>query len=72
MTNAERQKKYRAKNYYRINTMISSDAKIHLDLLAKNYAVTKREMIENLLSEAKEKMIEKMTEEEIDELYDSI
>jgi len=72
MTNAERQKKYRNKNYYRINTQISSDANIDLQLLASRYAVTKRKMIEKLICEAKEKMIKKMSEEEIDALYESI
>jgi len=72
MTNAERQRKYRNKNYYRINTTISSESKLHLDLLSSHYAVTKREMIEKLLAEAKEKMIEKMSEKELDTLYESI
>ncbi|MDQ6973766.1 MAG: hypothetical protein Q9M10_02690 [Mariprofundaceae bacterium] len=72
MTNAERQKKYRSKNFSRINTFVSSEAKLHLNLLAKHYAVTKREILEKLLEEAKESMIEKMTSKEIDALYGSL
>lgn len=66
-TAAERQKDYRAKRPFagdngerRLNTWISSSAHFALERLAVSYGVTKREMLENLLSEADEKELEKL------------
>lgn len=47
--NAARQKKYREKNRYRLNTVLTAEAIINLDALAKHYAVTKKDLVEMLV-----------------------
>ena len=59
MTNAERQRAYRARHLQdvegmgeRINTVVSVSAKRSLERLANRYGVTQREMIERAIADA--------------------
>ena len=65
-TNNERQKAYRqkakVKNEYRINTLVNTEAGVSLNCLARHYAVTKRELLEKLLGEAKSNAIKEIEE----------
>jgi hypothetical protein len=71
-TPAERQKKYRAQRQFagadgngerRISAYVSTRAALALDRLAKNYGVTKREMLERLVVGAEDKLLEGMKSE---------
>jgi hypothetical protein len=68
-TAAERQKEYRAKRQFagedgngerRVTAYVSTRAALALDRLAKNYGVTKREMVERLLIAEEDKVIKKI------------
>ena len=79
MSNAERQRRYRESRKtagenkdgeYRISTYISAKSRYALKRLAKRYGITERSMLEQLINDADEKIIQPMTEDELnDYLY---
>lgn len=71
MTNAERQARYRKNRQFagengerQLNTWLSTGAYLALARLAKHYGVTKREMLERLISDKHKKVTRNMTDEE--------
>ena len=74
MSNKERQAAYRqrmkkarskSEDGYRINTVVDLDTYFRLERLAKHYAVTKRQCIENLLKTAEKALMDGMSDTEI-------
>jgi hypothetical protein len=69
MDNAERQRQYRANRptagdngERRINTFVSTGAKLALTRLAARYAVTEREMLQRLIMDAERELTDGMTD----------
>lgn len=72
-TNAQRQAEYRARRKFagdngerRINTWVSTAAKLGLTRLARHYGVTEREMLERLVEEADKRVTRDMSEQEFE------
>jgi hypothetical protein len=68
-TAAERQKTYRAQRQFagkngsgerRVNTWVNTQTALGLERLARHHGVTKKEIIERLVSEAEDKVLERM------------
>ena len=69
-TNAERQKKFREKNKNkteRLDMRVSNEAAFALECLAKNYRVTKKKFLEDLLINIHHEKLSKMTADEMNE-----
>jgi hypothetical protein len=73
MDNAERQRLYRANRptagengERRINTFVSTGAKLALTRLAARYAVTEREMLQRLIVDAEAELTGPMTDSEFE------
>lgn len=76
-SNAERQAAYRARHFKavdggleRLSLAVSASAKAQLERLAAHYAVTQREAIERLLSQAEQRLLESLPAGEHSQYYD--